>query len=188
MKTNYQRGFAPIIIVIVVLVILGGGAVYYYQKSRVDLKSPPVVSPDNLVNNPVVPEPTADEPETQTTTVAPPQTLGPKEVYLNMKAEFASVQTYADMEVYIRQYGSQNQIAKLAEAQNAPAAFRESLVSLMRSSIPPAQEITTIQENINGSTATLTVSSTKPNTAGTVTMVLENGQWKMEKESWKTSR
>jgi len=50
---------------------------------------------------------------------------------------------------------------------------------------PASKDITTVQEIINGNTATLNVSSIKPGFEGTVIMVLENNQWKLESESWK---
>ncbi len=194
MKTNFQRGAIPLIAAIVILVLVGGGVVYYTQnQAQVETEPEPVTTEEEVET--VTPPAAQTQPNTQVNTqtrvnptVLPIQILGPKQLYLQMKAEFGAVQTYADMEVYIRKYGSQSQVAKLAEAQNAPASFRESLVGLMKMSIPSAQEITTIQESIDGSTATLNVSSTKPNSVGTVTMVLENGQWKMEKESWTTRR
>jgi hypothetical protein len=117
------------------------------------------------------------------------QTLSPKEAYLKMKAEFDNIKIYDDLEAFTLKYGSKNQIAELEanrEKINAlPQSFKDQIVASMKSLSPSSKEITTIEETISGNTATLNVQSTKPGLKGTVTLVLEDNQWKLELESWK---
>ena len=55
---------------------------------------------------------------------------------------------------------------------------------MMKSSSPSLSDITTIQENINGTTATLDVQTNKSGLSGVITLVKENNQWKLDNESW----
>ena len=120
-------------------------------------------------------------------TVPVQQVMSPKETYLKMRVEIDGVKNYSDFETIALKYGSQAQVAKIEanrEKINAlPSSFKDQMVALAKN--PSSSEITNVQENINGHTATLNISSSKPGFKGTATFVLENGQWKLELESWK---
>ncbi len=115
-----------------------------------------------------------------------PQILGPKESYLKMKAEADNIKSYADFEAYVLKYGSKEQVAQLIankkQIEALPQAFKDQIVALAKG--PLSSEITTIQETINGNTATLNVQTTKPGLTGVITLVLEDNLWKLELESW----
>jgi|SRR3989344_3475932 len=165
----------------IVLLVLVVGLAIAFGSSTIPTVTPtlsPVVN--TTENTPVSPTPTE-------TTQVVPQTMSPKETYLKMRAEMDSVKTYADLEAITIKYGSKTQVEKInanrAQIDALPAAFKDQLATMAKN--PASKDITTVQETISGNIATLNVSSTKPGFKGTVTMVLENNQWKLELESWK---
>lgn len=145
-----------------------------------------VVSSDKAsIQEPIVVSPIT----TPTPTPAPaeePKIVSPKESYLIMKKEADNIKNYADMEAYTLKYGSKEQTAKLEinkkQIDALPQSFKDQIVALAKN--PLSSEITIIQETLNGNTATLDVQTTKLGLTGVVTLVLEDGQWKMELESW----
>jgi len=138
--------------------------------------------------SPIVPVPVTPTPP-PATTGEKPQVLTPKESYLKMKAEADNIETYAELEAFILKYGTKNRIAELKpeleKVSTLPPSAQEQMVTDWKSLSPSSTEITTIQEIINGNTATLNVQSTKPGLIGTVTLVLEDNQWKLWLEDWK---
>lgn len=165
----------------IILFILVSGLAMAYGSSSTPTISPaqnPIVTP--IENTPVAPTPTPVQ--TQQT-----QVMSPKETYLKMRAEIDGVRNYSDFEAIALKYGSQAQVAKIEanrEKINAlPVSFKDQIVALAKN--PSSSEITNVQEIINGNTAALSVSSSKPGLKGTATFVLENSQWKLELESWK---
>ncbi len=156
---------------IILLVVIVGLA------SAVGLRNAPSTIPTTIP----IPTTSALTPEEK------PQILGPKESYLKMKAEADNIKSYADFEAYVLKYGSKEQVAQLIankkQIEALPQSFKDQIVALAKG--PLSSEITTIQETINGNTATLNVQTTKPGLTGVITLVLEDNLWKLELESWK---
>jgi len=115
--------------------------------------------------------------------------LSPKETYLKIKPEGDKVKTFADMEAFVLKYGSKNQVTKMEQNREKilalPQSFRDSLASFMADDATLLDKITDIQETIKGNTATLSISTVKPEVTGIVIMVLEGTLWKIDSESWK---
>ncbi len=165
------------IIIVVVLIIILGGLFFAFNK-----KSSAPVTPSSETS---VTTPTQSSSPSQ----SPVSSKGPKDSFLAMKKEFDNIKTFADLDAYTRKYSSAAQVAKLdaskAQLDAMPAAQKDQLVALAMAVSPKSSSITTIQESVTGNTATLMVSTTNPKVTGTVNMVMENGQWKIEKEAWK---
>ena len=117
--------------------------------------------------------------------------LSPKDSYLKMKPEADKMQTFDDYVAYINKYGSKS---KIREVQNInketslPAGFKERLISTLKSITPTAKDLTTIKESVANEVATLTISTNKPELKGKVLLVLEEGVWKFDHESWKEEK
>jgi hypothetical protein len=90
------------------------------------------------------------------------------------------------MVAYLLKYGDKKQIAKFTanrqQVDALPQSFKDQIVALAKG--PLSSEITTIQQTINGNTATLKVKTTNPKLTGVVTLVLENNQWKYDDVAW----
>lgn len=117
--------------------------------------------------------------------------LSPKETYLTIKAEEEKLVTFDDFLVFSRKYTSKAVLAEfeksLKEDLSSPTSM-ESLKELteayLKYELVKTKDITNIKETINGDKATLNVLTNKPKDKGTVTFILEEGIWKLEKESW----
>ena len=176
--------------VIIGVAVLGGGA---YLASQTIFKSKEAPKISNEVSNQppaetAMPSQSPEQPAAQTpASEEKPQALGPKETWLKMKVEADNIKSYADLEAYTLKYGSKDQIAKLTankqQIDALPQSFKDQMALAAKN--PLSSEITTIQETINGNTATLNVQTTKSGLTGVVTLVLEGDQWKLKLESWK---
>lgn len=178
-----EKGFVPmnkkllwtslILLFLVVGIAVVFGSQVTVTPDKTSIQTPPTTSPITTPN----PTPTQIE---------DPKVLSPKESYLVMKAEADSIKSYADTEAYILKYGSKAQIAKLEankkQIDALPQSFKDQIVAFVKD--PLSSEITIIQETLNGNIATLNVQSTKPGLTGIITLVLEDGKWKLELESW----
>lgn len=107
--------------------------------------------------------------------------------YLVMHDEFTKVKNYADLEAFMMKYGSSEKIAEMEagreQLDSLPPEFKENIVSMMLQNVPFSQEFTDISEKIDGNNAVLTI-TTNASVTGTITMVLENGVWKLVESSW----
>ena len=105
-----------------------------------------------------------------------------------MKKEFDNAKTYTDYETVVLKYASKQGIAETFGAIRVifdpiSEADRDQILASIKTSPTSSKEIVTIQESINGSTAILSV-TTKSGLKLTVTLVLEDNQWKVESESF----
>lgn len=116
--------------------------------------------------------------------------LSPKEVYLRLKEDWDAAQNYDDLIKIGYKYGDSDYVSRAKEGEKqieqsgglSPDA-KKGLFNFSKALIPPTNLITDIQEKINGNSAILTVLATGHGT-GTVNMTLEDGIWKLSKESW----
>jgi hypothetical protein len=158
---------------ILILLAVAGGVIFAWRSSP---------EPELILNSNATTSIPAHSPEKDSYI----NSSSPKDIYLEMRRELDSVQDYAQFEALVQKYGSSKWISKIesgrAQIDALPTQFKDQLVTIAKN--PPSSEITYIQEVINGGSATLKVSSNKSGFRGTVVMILENEQWKIEKESW----
>jgi hypothetical protein len=169
---NSHKGFVSFVVAAIVAILAVGGGVYFYTQTS---STAPVRSEDRDV---------AEKPSLKVSS--------PTESYLRMKAEFDGVETFEELDAFMKKYGSKAQVAGLdasrAQVMAMSVQQRDGLVTLARAVSPSSKEITVTAEKMNGTTATLNISSTRPGVTAVVTLVLEDGQWKLEQESWKQAR
>lgn len=138
-------------------------------------------------NNSVKPVSTTKANSAVTPTKITPK-LSPKDSYLKMKPEADNLKTFDDYVAYVNKYGSKSKIREVQnvtkQAATLPPGFKERLISTLKSITPTAKDLTTIKESITNDTATLTISTNKPELKGTVNLILEEGVWKFDHESW----
>lgn len=112
--------------------------------------------------------------------------MSAKDSYMKMKLESDDIKNWADFEVYVAKYGSKERLADLASKKNQldslPGSVKDQLALFAK--IPPSNEIVNIKESIKGSVATLNVQTIKSTYTGVVTMVFEDGRWKLNLEAW----
>jgi hypothetical protein len=182
------------------IVIILGGAVffiaslallYYYFVGSKKVQTTPVatstsiITEENGIEGPAVKK---KEPEADSS-VEQISVKGPKESYIEIKAEFDKVADFDNFERVIRKYGSVKRIAEFEkekkQAEGMSESFKENIVSLVvQQSMPKLSEIGDISAKVEGDIATLSVTTKERDKQGTVIMVLENGVWKLESESW----
>lgn len=61
---------------------------------------------------------------------------------------------------------------------------QNSSINMIKLLVPTVSQISTVSTSIVSTTATLTATTSNPNQVGTITMALENGQWRLVLESW----
>jgi len=116
--------------------------------------------------------------------------LSPKESYLIMEKDADNLKTFTDLEAYILKHGNKKAIAELGiiqkEIKDQPHLFNDQFFSeiINFTKGPLSNEITTIEEIINGNTAILNVQTIKPELTGVINLTLEDGQWKLEGKHW----
>jgi len=191
---NLQKGFGVMVVLIIIaLLAVAGEGVYIAVKQKGQVSLAPETNSQQLQNDNQVTTTSTNSNSNKQPLVNTDLkvALGPEEAYLRMKAEFDKTQTFSDIYAFTLKYGTKSNIAKIQAQKNQidalPQEFKDSLVAQMKALNPTLSEITTIQATTNGNNSTLKVSSTKPGTAGTVLMVYEDNEWKIDKESWKQS-
>jgi len=191
---NLQKGFGVMVVLIIIaLLAVAGEGVYIAVKQKGQVSLAPETNSQQLQNDNQVTTTSTNSNSNKQPLVNTDSkvALGPEEAYLRMKAEFDKTQTFSDIYAFTLKYGTKSNIAKIQAQKNQidalPQEFKDSLVAQMKALNPTLSEITTIQATTNGNNSTLKVSSTKPGTAGTVLMVYEDNEWKIDKESWKQS-
>jgi len=191
-----------IVVIVVALVLLG--SVFFWFKTPIIGWSSSLIS--NLVN-PVVVElevgdvildpvatttqsgqlgtttnPALEEPEIVS------ERVSPRESYLEMKAKFDDIKVYSDLEEFYLEYGSEKRLSEFKEESekmnSLPDSFKKQVVSLLVSSVPSIEEITKITEKIDGDEAILSASGITTDLKGTIKLVWEDDQWKLESELW----
>ncbi len=150
------------------------------NKKNIDNPVPPIsqqVTPTIIVAQQITPT---------EATIKSLKGLSPKETYSILKVEEDKLITFDDYLTFFRKNGSKARIAEFEEAlkdDSTSSMLKEFVISIIKTGAK-AKDITNIQETVNGNKATLNVSTNKPKQKGTVTFVLEEGIWKLEKESW----
>jgi hypothetical protein len=107
-----------------------------------------------------------------------------KALYMQYKAEFDATNSFSEFKAVVQKYGSANQIENLKQSESLPPALAENVFSMIKSVSPPAEKILEINESISGNSATLHITLKDNSAVGTVTLVMESGNWKIDNESW----
>jgi hypothetical protein len=118
----------------------------------------------------------------------PQNQLSPSEVYIAYRREFDKANSFDELLATASKYVSKGQIE---EIKNTPTIQREMAFKLVKSIFADSgtiNDIRIVNQEIGVNTATLSLETTKnPNVKGTVSMVLEDGTWKVDLENWKTT-
>ena len=196
-QARYTKGFVPLFLLAVVAIAaiaFGGYAIIKNQKISGQAPVTPNASIEatatvTVTTTSPTPSPTlTNKPVTAATTQ---NSSDPKQAYLHIRQQFENVTTFSDFLALTLKYGSQNNIAKIqtekAQIDALPQAFKDAVVTQLKAMLPGVKELTAITVATSGNAAVLTVGSTRPGMTGTVTMVNENGQWKLDNETWKSS-
>ena len=179
-KKLLKISVASIIVIVIIAVIFG-------------IHSTPAAAPVSTPNTATASMPSTNSANITASTSSSvskekTQLLSAKDAWLKMKKESDGIKTYADLKAFILKYGSRNKIAQFKAKEEKikalPPAFINQIIALAKG--PSSKEITAIQEIVSGDTATLNVKTTRPGMTGTITLVLENNQWKLEEETWKS--
>ena len=111
--------------------------------------------------------------------------LSPKQTWLKIREKMQNINTYDEFEYYAFKYGSKEHAERIKamkpKIDSLPQSFKDNIVKLTKG--PYLDEITDIQETINGNTAILNV-ETKTGMKGEIVLVLEDMIWKLKSESW----
>ena len=116
--------------------------------------------------------------------------LSPKQTFLILKKEEDSLKTSDDYLAFTYKYGDTNSVStiksQISQIKLLPSGFVDQIISMINAN-PKSTDITNINEQINGNSATLTVLTNNINQKGTITMKLEDGIWKLNEENWETN-
>ena len=109
--------------------------------------------------------------------------LSPKDSYLKYRTALAGAHKIEDL---------QSMLCKTVneDIAHTPAPMKPMMFDLMKTTAPLSVQV--VSEAVSGDNATLTLSGksepagskVKEQTSGKVTLVKENGTWKIKKESW----
>lgn len=123
----------------------------------------------------------AEEPITKTAD-------SPKETYFKYRAALSAASKIDDVSSFLCKRVNE-------EIQKTPAPMKPMMFGLMKEITP--KKVDVVSDVVNGDNATLTLTgkdellakvdpNAKEVSKGTVTLVKENGIWKIDKESWET--
>lgn len=165
------------IIVLVIICLLVGGSIGAYRHFS-KKKGGSVV---------IFPTPTKNQLTPQPTQTAISQ-LGPGDVYIAYRTEFDKAKNFDDLRALALKYSTKEGVA---EIENTPTSQREAgfrLLKFMMADTGTINDIKITNQEIGVNTATLSLETTKsPEVKGTVSLILEDGSWKIDLESWKTT-
>jgi len=113
-------------------------------------------------------------------------TNGPADIYTAYKIEFDNCNNFNDYLPVIIKYADQGTVDALnsEEFQNVSDEQRDGMFEFIKSVSRPYGEFDNIEEEIDGDTATLAISTNGGIINATVLMVRENNIWKLKQESW----
>lgn len=184
---DQKQGFAPIILVILAALAIAGGTAYFIAtrpvarpktESRED-KTTPSSSTQSQKEEAQSPPPTGTGSTPSGGIEAELAGLRPKEVYMRMAKEADSAKTYDEFMAISMKYAdkaSQEQYRQ--DAAKITQAGKETVFKFFQLLNPKSNQIRTIEENIQGNEASLTILTNDPKFKGSSTMAKENGVWK----------
>lgn len=190
---NAMLNKRPVLIASILAMIVISAAASFFWISRAVDSGKVVSAPSARTNDPAAGAPSNNEVAAVTQEIPSPAAvvpvsgvtpqLGPKEEFLKMRPQLDGVKSYEALKGYTLKFGSQKRIAEISSIDAMPESYRNTMTTAVVSLTPPSSDITDIKEDIRGDRATLNVSN-KSGIKWTVSMVLENGVWKVDSESW----
>lgn len=114
-------------------------------------------------------------------------TPSPTETFIKMSFEIQKIKTYGDYEAFVSKYMTKKGLA-VFQTQSSALSEEEKVqeISKIKAYIQASEKITNnIQEDINGSTATLTAPSRDGEDFELITLELENNQWKVSPDDFR---
>ncbi|MEK7185493.1 MAG: hypothetical protein AAB726_02620 [Patescibacteria group bacterium] len=189
MKNN-QRGFATFIVIAVIAVLAVGGGVFLATKDGARDVSPSDGSVDStsvdIATGPGAKEFGGSGEGVKVETAI--NGVKPEDFFRKIRAEFDATKNFAELEVFNLKYASQKYSTEIIKARAAygtlSPAVLENLFNVAKNNLPSSAEIGAITSTATDKNVTLKISTSKNNLQGTVVLVLENGQWKVDSEVW----
>jgi len=172
-----------------ILLLIGISVLLYFYLTKWGVNKPGTVATSTAEE--VVPEKkeTSLPPEPPKEEKKMP-TKGPRESYLEMRADFDRAVTFSDLELITIKYGSKSRIAEIVKHKEQIAAnpdLTNSIISLLTANIPKSDNIGNISEEFVGQeNATLKITAKDYSAEGVAQIVIEDGAWKLISESWQT--
>ena len=183
------------------LVIVGVGFYLYIANPGIlsswtdqlfGVKETPV--PDTPVPIATTTEPTQDLTATSSATSTETGELPamtPQQVYLDYLRDLDNITTFEDYYSLVTQYGSSRRITTVEgqrlAAEATPAADKAS-VKAIKEQAPKLTGNEDIQVNITQDQAVLNIALANNQATGTINLLLENGAWKINEETWTTAK
>lgn len=165
------------------LIAVSAGAYYYFFRTKPVENTPLSVITETPAEKQEKPAEIIPEPVPLAT-----EEKDPKESYMEIKAEFDKIIDFAGLEAAVLKYGSKNRIEELEKEKKQyeamPGSLKENIVSALIQNMPKLNEIGEISSVIKGGVATLTIFTIDLSKNGTIQVVLEDNEWKLENESW----
>lgn len=166
-----------VVTTVLVMVVIGGFLVYFFgNKDSASLSS--IETLDNkFVEN------TQEEIFVNTNE----KLLSPSEQFMASSRNFDNVKSFEGVVEHVKEFGAEEVVSQL-QYMNGTADEMYQIYQLTRAVAPYSYEITIKGESINGNTATVNAyaksTDGKKSGNGIVEMRLENGIWKIYRESW----
>ncbi len=110
-----------------------------------------------------------------------------KDYWLEIRIEQGELSSYKELEDYFIKHGSESRIEEMKKAKEEidtmPEEVRNTIAKMAGG--PPLSEIESITGDAEGNSATLLVNTKDKKIEGTITLILEKDEWKIEYEEWK---
>ena len=110
--------------------------------------------------------------------------IGPRETYLLARPEMDGVKTYDDLKGYIFKHGSRKRIGEATVMDNMAKSYQDTVVSTLFSSAPTSADIKDVSVRMDGDDMALLNIANDKDLKWEVSMVLEDGEWKIDSEFW----
>ncbi len=180
-------GVVVLILGILFLLLLGGGLYIYLVKPDFmgglfgASKQTPIAATNDMGNT------LNSSTNSSSLPVATQPTGSPKDSYLAFRSELELADTVDKYMAVFTRYGSAAKIKQLSDqkASLESVGGQGDILSALRGTPVPALDGTeNIREDISEQRATLTVTKTSGKSSGSVSLIAENGQWKISDETW----
>ena len=110
------------------------------------------------------------------------------DVYLEFHRGYLVANGYDDVVALTYKYGSSSQVKQLEEnmklIEELPENFRQSVVVFVQSTMPAVEEFENVSQQASEQKTLLTIRADNGSLVGNITMLLENGVWKVDENKW----
>ena len=185
MNKNLGKGISTVgmLIALVVMVFIAGGIYFYLNSQSPKTENEPSASINSEIEKNTGTEVNLFQEEDLSQ-------LGPKEVWIKMREEVDKVETMDELFIVSKKYASKEKIvfwdSQMDQYNSMSQALKDGLFSMMKDSLPMLNniDIDGIQIEIAGDSATLKISTKDLKERGEVTLIREDGIWRIEEEVW----